>query len=349
MASIYRLGDDGVALLVAQCYQLVDLKDLDIPPSSILKSPSVQTYIYNELFNEGVLSPIIPPETYRLRVLKALISRIEASEDWDPEEDEIIEPLITALTILMSLPKEDSSGIDSPPLLSFVKYTLPSSTRSQTTKSIATSESRGLIYGFGSTGFRTWEAALHLGTYLSCTEDGRALIQGKRVLELGAGTGFVSLLCKRHLGAKSVLMTDGNAKLVDLFNSTCLKENKLADDQDIQGEVWEWGTALAQEDGSDASVERFDVALGADLTYDTSIIPLLTDTVSTLFSSHGVKKFVLSATIRNEETFNAFLAACRDHDFRISKIQYESPSFADQTGFFHDTRTPIWTYTIEPS
>lgn len=177
---------------------------------------------------------------------------------------------MTAFTTLMSQPPDPSSTADgeSPPQLSFVKYTLPQTPPQQSqNNSVVTSESRGLLYGFGSTGFRTWEAALHLGTYLYCTETGQALIKNKRVLELGAGTGFVSLLCKKHLNAESMLMTDGNEKLVELFNSTCLKANKLADDDDddpprIQGKVWEWGTPLSQDEGSP---EQFDIAIGADV------------------------------------------------------------------------------------
>jgi ribosomal protein L11 methylase PrmA len=169
---------------------------------------------------------------------------------------------MTAFTTLMSQPPGPSYAADgkSTPQLSFVKYTLPQTPQSQ--DSVVTSESRGLLYGFGSTGFRTWEAALHLGTYLCCTETGQALIRGKRVLELGAGTGFVSLLCKKHLDAERMLMTDGNDKLVELFNSTCLKANELADDAHIQGKVWEWGTPLSQEENSP---EQFDIAIGADV------------------------------------------------------------------------------------
>lgn len=176
-------------------------------------------------------------------------SRHYASTDW---VQEIIESLMDAFTTLMSSPR---SSDDKPttPQLSFVKYTLP-----QSRDHVVTSESRGLLYGFGSTGFRTWEASLHLGTYLCCTEPGKSLVRGKRVIELGAGTGFVSLLCKKHLDAESMLMTDGNEKLVELFNNTVLKANNSLADSRISGRVWEWGAPL-QDD------EQFDVAIGADV------------------------------------------------------------------------------------
>lgn len=45
-------------------------------------------------------------------------------------------------------------------------------------------------------------------------------------------------------------------------------------------------------------------------TYDVDIIPLLVETISDLFAHHGVKEFILAATIRNEHTFGTFLDAC---------------------------------------
>lgn len=77
----------GITRLVAQYFQLIDPKSLAIPPPCILKRSSVQAQIYNEMFDEDSLAPVIPPAGYRLRVLKSIVTRIEASEEWDPEED----------------------------------------------------------------------------------------------------------------------------------------------------------------------------------------------------------------------------------------------------------------------
>src|SRR5690554_5488777 len=66
-------------------------------------------------------------------------------------------------------------------------------------------ESRGLLATAGVTGFRTWEAGLHLGQYLCRHPD---IIRGKRVLELGAGTGYVAVLCAKYLGATKVTASD---------------------------------------------------------------------------------------------------------------------------------------------
>ena len=85
MASIEVPGD--VPRLIAQYFELVDLRSLSIPSSTVLKDPITQSRIYNEMFNEDVLQPVIPPVGYRLRLLKKLIAVIENDQQWDPEED----------------------------------------------------------------------------------------------------------------------------------------------------------------------------------------------------------------------------------------------------------------------
>jgi hypothetical protein len=177
---------------------------------------------------------------------------------------------MTAMIDLMSQPMQEDSSISSldseEPQLSFVSYTVPQDGH-QERKQITTFESRGLIYGSGSTGFRTWEAALHLGTYLSSlssvgSSSSPVSVRGKKVVELGAGTGFLSLLCQRLLGAERVLMTDGNAKLVDVFNGPCLEQNGFIKGKDaIEGMQWLWGEPLP----TDETEEQFDIAFGADV------------------------------------------------------------------------------------
>lgn len=63
--------------------------------------------------------------------------------------------------------------------------------------------------GFGAIVYR---AAIALALFL---EQRRELVAGRRVLELGAGTGFLSLVAA-HLGAERVLCTDGDPDVVAL-------------------------------------------------------------------------------------------------------------------------------------
>ena len=149
--------------------------------------------------------------------------------------------------------------------LSYIKYTPPGSLQHENSQCIITSENRGLILSSGTTGFRTWEAALHLATYLS-TPDGRTLVQNKNVVELGAGTGFISMYCVKYLGAASVTATDREPALIANIRD-CLPRNNLRP-HSFRALIWEWGNPLASEGDAPSGQmrpQRYDVALGADL------------------------------------------------------------------------------------
>ncbi|KAL1963214.1 hypothetical protein VTN77DRAFT_8539 [Rasamsonia byssochlamydoides] len=347
MAAHTDNGKATISQLVAQYFQLVEPWDLRIPSADTLKDPAVQAAIYEQMFNENNIDPI-PPVNYRTRVLKTILSRIEESLS-SPEEDEILDDLMTCWSELIAQPKP--SALDAAQQLSYIKYTAPVAIDDDNDKRpyVITSESRGLILSSGTTGFRTWEAALHLGTFLS-TPEGQSVVRGKRVIELGAGTGFLSLYCARHLVVENVTVTDRDPALISNIRD-CLRRNQLRTDK-IRPAIWEWGSPLDSSSSSnipgDESLTTFDVALGADLTYDVDIVPLLVSTIRDLFDHYGTKEFILSATIRNEETFQTFLDTCEANRFQTHRIPFESPPFEDQSGFFHSTRIPIRTYRIMP-
>ncbi|KAF7585519.1 hypothetical protein BBP40_010737 [Aspergillus hancockii] len=329
--------------LTAQYFQQLDPPHLTLPNASTIIHPNLQTAIYERMFNEATLWPL-PPVGYRTRVLKIIISRIEEGIT-DPQEDELNANLIETWTTLISLPKP--SQIDQAQQLTYIKYTAPTTSNSQETQTIISSESRGLIYFSGTTGFRTWEASLHLGTYLS-TPTGANHVAGKRVIELGAGTGFVSMYTAKYLRPRFILATDREGALIGNMKDS-KGRNGLGGEFRVG--AWEWGTPLvylAEDDaeGMDKEDLTFDVALGADLTYDTDLLPLLFATLRDLFDNYHVKEFILSATLRNQNTFQAFLDACESNHFKAECLPFESPRTEDQTGFFHETSISIRTYRV---
>jgi hypothetical protein len=74
-----------IRVLVAQYFQLVDPRRLSLPPKDTLIRADVQETIYQQMFNEAAIWPI-PPVSYRVRVLKMLLSAIEDSIS-NPDED----------------------------------------------------------------------------------------------------------------------------------------------------------------------------------------------------------------------------------------------------------------------
>ena len=124
-------------------------------------------------------------------------------------------------------------------------------------------ENRAVISGAGTTGLRTWEAALHLSSYLLSSPELTESIKGKKVIELGAGTGLLSILCASHLGAAHVTATDGDEGVVQALHENAAF-NDVKDCMDI-GVLW-WGRALKgswmfEKDPSYAC----DLVLGADV------------------------------------------------------------------------------------
>ncbi|KAM5453189.1 hypothetical protein MaudCBS49596_002968 [Microsporum audouinii] len=255
-------SDEATCLrtLAAQYFQAVEVQSLRFPPGTVLLKPQVQRWINQNMFSEDTVWPL-PPLNYRSRVLKLLLSRLEESFS-DPEEDEILDDLMTSWSILISRPK--SSPLEQSQQLSYIKYTPPMMLGSRDDNCIITLENRGLILSAGTTGFRTWEAALHLGTFLS-TQTGKELINGKNILELGSGTGLVAMYCSKCLGANKVMATDRDPALIANIQE-CISRNKL-DSKHISASIWEWGTPLGCPDNAQENGQCFpvDVALGADL------------------------------------------------------------------------------------
>jgi protein-lysine N-methyltransferase EEF2KMT len=176
-----------------------------------------------------------------------------------------MDELVNTWSDLITLPKP--SQIQQAQQLGYIKYTAPvppelshghNNEHGHEPRTVITSESRGLILSSGTTGFRTWEAALHLGTYLSSSA-AESLVKGKRVLELGAGTGFISLFCAKYLGATRVMATDREPALIESIRD-CVDKNQV--EGVLVPGIWEWGNELAVPHGDN---EGFDIALGADL------------------------------------------------------------------------------------
>lgn len=145
-----------------------------------------------------------------------------------------------------------------------VTYSFPSG--SGIDRTVTVLESPNVVAASGTTGTRTWNASLHLGTYLATM--GNDWVCGKRILELGAGTGLISALCAKHLQAKYVLATDGNHEIVTALDDNMFL-NQLVDPNLIQCRLLRWGTNI--EEGEDGETMQIDTVLGADLVRRRSV------------------------------------------------------------------------------
>ncbi|KAF2163226.1 hypothetical protein M409DRAFT_68539 [Zasmidium cellare ATCC 36951] len=340
--------DPQLVLFRRQYLQLFEPDFLAWPPKQLLRDADVQSWLHANLFNSDK-NPRLPPERYQLRVLKPLVKKIEQSIE-DPEEDEISDLLMTHLSTLITstLPSE-SQAVQQKSHVTFV--CLPPTSPQQNLHlppseepTLTLLERPHLISGSLTTGFRTWEAALHLGSYLLTSPD---LIRGKNVLELGAGTGFLSILAAKHLGAQHVTVTDGDEGVVE-----ALKENFFFNGLDDEGgrvgaSVLRWGRGF-KGTWVEEEFEKWpvDLVVGADITYDKQAISALVATMRMLFELRPGVQVLIAGTVRNAETFGSFTSACERNHFEMTEIDFQPRPIREQTALFYAKAVPFKTFLI---
>lgn len=198
---------------------------------------------------------------------------------------------------------------------------------------IHTHENRSLIAAGGATGHRTWEAALHLGQYLCANP---RLITGKRVLELGAGTGYNSVLCAKYLGAAHVTATDGSEEVHENMADTfalndCPYNSNSWTDTVITPKLLKWGHALMGTEEPEWNGGRpVDIILGADITYDQNANPALAGTLRDLLDLYPAADIILSVTDRNPQTFSKFQDLCLNNRLQVAELDFTDEEQREQ-------------------
>ncbi|KAI4149445.1 MAG: hypothetical protein LQ340_004620 [Diploschistes diacapsis] len=313
-----------INLLRRQFLQLLDPSALNVPESQVLKRPEIQNQIYALMFRDDSLQ-YSPPSRYRLRVLKLLVTALENAMD-DPDEDQAQRKCYVTYTAPSPLLAENS---DPPPTVTLL-------------------ESPNLLASSGTTGLRTWEAAKYLTTFLCLPKNQARYINGRAVVELGAGTGLVSLSCAKWLGARYVLATDGSGDVVDgLAESMFL--NGLDGTERIDSQVVKWGHGLDGEILKDEEGEKaYGLVLGADVTFDDRLITPLVSTLHGLFDRYPGIEALVAATVRNEETLDTFVKACTSRRFATTIIASSTDQGQQepQLGLFHSLTPEIRIYGV---
>ncbi|OBT60483.1 hypothetical protein VE03_10106 [Pseudogymnoascus sp. 23342-1-I1] len=331
---------------------------LKYPAKECLKHEEFQQLLYSEIFSEDAMK-WYPPQRYQLRVLKELVKRIEVSiTDWE-EEQSISDDLMNSFASLLTttIPPEAVAAQEK----SYVTYTLsnllpppsssPSSPPPPSPPTVTILESRNLLGGTGTTGFRTWEASLHLLSFLSSpTCPPSLLLAGKSILELGSGTGFLSICSAKYLGAAHVVATDGFDSVMDDLG-TNLFLNELQDSPLVSTRLLRWGHALL---GNEDAVfleqlqgkgggggSGVDTIIGADVTYDAAALPALVATLRDLFGLFPRAQVLIASTVRNEETYGKFLGLCERYGFLLEHLEWEATEVEAQRGPFYETGMPV--------
>lgn len=156
------------------------------------------------------------------------------------------------------------------------------------------------IEDFLETGQVVWPAAPILAYFL-LSDRGMRLIEGRSVIELGAGVGIPGILC-RHFATR-VVLTDHNSKVLDILNhnielnlrtdQTRQNNSIYGNDCDISASSLDWASPPPS-----SLAGRFDVAIGADVVYAPGAAADLFATVNAVLSTSPAALFILAHVSR---------------------------------------------------
>ncbi|XP_041374642.1 protein N-lysine methyltransferase METTL21A-like [Gigantopelta aegis] len=151
-----------------------------------------------------------------------------------------------------------------------------------------------------------WDAAVVLCEYL---EENPGLVDGKTVLELGAGTGLAGIVAALLGG--DVIVTERKEALENLKN--IVTEN-VPSDTSIRAEVLDWTQELSN------FKEHYDIILGADIIYIEETFSHLKRTLLHVCSEKTI--LLLSCKIRYDRD-KMFLAILKEN-FKVQRIFHDS-------------------------
>ena len=319
---------------------------LAFPHGELLKQDDIQRSLEQHFFTEANSSNMAV--SYQTRTLDKIIQAIEDAVK-DPEEEGVSDFLYQHR---VALALKQSNGL---PVLERSKsiYTAPQDLDAPAIQ-VVINEAKNIIGAGPTTGLRTWEASLRLAHYLF---QHPSLIRNQNVLELGAGTGFLSLFCSLALGAKSVIATDGADQVLDglqqnlSLNAAPFDTNHEPSRPTVRKLRWEdtesLDAALTTDDGAPLIP---DTILGADVSYHSDAHPPLAKLLAKLSRSNPAARILISHTDRNSETLDNFCIMCRREEpsFRIEEIDFPCP-VEQQKGLFHSLAMPIRIFKIASS
>ena len=145
-----------------------------------------------------------------------------------------------------------------------------------------------------STGQRIWDAGRVLASVL-CHSD----LNGKRVLELGSGTGVGGLTAAKG-GAALVMLTDGSETAVEL-----LQQNIEANDLEDRAQSYQlsWGRSYLADTVDLVAHGPWDLIIGSDLLYAPESHPDLLTTLAALCTPSHTEVLLTYPTRFTESLF----------------------------------------------
>lgn len=246
--------------------------------------------------NETLLHPVIiqrPPKwSYQIAFLKQCISILEA--DSVDIRDEFYETLV-------SLQEKQSTC---PQKWVYRHYPIPR------TKDIISVKEAPQIISDGTTGLSCWQAGIFLADWMT---QNSIKFTGKRLMELGSGTGATGLIVSRSCQPEELILSDCHENVLRLLREN-VELNACQETVRVIDLNWDDASEL---DNLNVDPE---VILAADVVYDDTIFRPLIDLILALLRRNKSMQIYLAATVRNEETLTAFLKLAREDGLTIEQV-----------------------------
>ena len=168
------------------------------------------------------------------------------------------------------------------------------------------------LYGFFGV---VWDSSFYLAHYLL---SGQIDICGKTVFDMGAGTGYVGMLCTQ-LGASKVVLSD--TKLM----TNLLHRNALENDLENSVTILEynWGQNISKHVSTSLETLplNYDIILGSDIIFDPSYWHDIYLSFNIL--SHKDTIVILSTKVRNILE-NGFFDVIESHNWDINNVIFDN-------------------------
>lgn len=270
-------------------------------------------------------------EIYKTDILKLFVSLIEQSGSE-------VSPDIWEIYYELKHPAKIRELQESIGQSQRVSYELPNK------KSVFINESRNTLVEGGETGHRTWESSLALTEYI-CANQAQfdKLFTNNTVVELGAGTGLVSLaVAQLFPQAKDIIATDGSPAIVQRLQNTI--EQNASTENDLQvrihTEVVDWSDEEAvQALPKQAAILAGDILYGLESMYPTILHMLETLAPQAIFFCNP---------IRNVEGYERFKVQCTEHGYGMKVLHtWPAASVNDSEYMFIVSVPPIPVELIE--
>ena len=156
-------------------------------------------------------------------------------------------------------------------------------------------------------------------------EDAPALVRGRRVVELGCGTGAVGCFAAA-LGARSVALTEGGSDALRRIAAKNVAANAdLFATENVTVAPLSWGAAY----GGSA-----DVVLGSDVTYDRDSHDRLCATLASLLAPEGSVALLahqhrrFASVLSGGSQLDHFLDAARDAGLDVDEAHVDASANA---------------------